>query len=443
MKNQQIDVFKGVAFVYDKLKLVITFPAGTMLTTRENLDIKMETSFLSGGPHVAFPCDALEVVYQNLEAIQTSLGKPNKEFAVVFNVYDTNTEEEVTDIKEAFKKEYNPLEKYINEGYEMRPLPWVYHNIEKYALDANKLEELNILTVDNKDFELEALIDRSKRVFDSILEEAIPNILRKSRVVDHVFVANEFDLDMEDEELVEYIIENNARVYIPFVCYNYEEELNGLVFANRYQNTIEADYDLDDIDCGNADLTYGNSIGYLVEANDGKLSIKMANYASYSTSGQSLVTVIEDMGYFEEIMKEDIKGFMIDLEYRANRTKLVKEAKELILEFEEIINNIGFSLLRDVSINEELATVIATDPNDNVLELELDEVASVYRRFIDGCGPCGGIFEEEIGLRICDIEYDYKKKNKDEFISYVGNLYYAKYRCKEIYHRLEDIECEA
>ena len=105
--------------------------------------------------------------------------------------------------------------------------------------------------------------------------------------------------------------------------------------------------------------------------------------------------------------------------------------------------SIGFSLLRDVSINEELATVIAIDPNDNVLELELDEVASVYRRFIDGCGPCGGIFEEEIDLRICDIEYDYKKKSKDEFISYVGNLYYAKYRCEEIYERLQEIEYEA
>ncbi|MFR8620277.1 MAG: hypothetical protein ACLVEC_05715, partial [Romboutsia timonensis] len=70
-------------------------------------------------------------------------------------------------------------------------------------------------------------------------------------------------------------------------------------------------------------------------------------------------------------------------------------------------------------------------------------VATVYRSIIDGCGPCGGIFEEEIDFRIDDIEDDYKNKSKEEFLNYVGHLYYAKYRCIEIYDRLQDIEDEA
>jgi len=127
---------------------------------------------------------------------------------------------------------------------------------------------------------------------------------------------------------------------------------------------------------------------------------------------------------------------------KANKIKLLNEAKNLILEFEEIVEKIGFSLMRDVSINEEAFIIIATDPNDNILELELDEVATVYRRFIDGCGPCCGMFDEEIDLRIADIEYDYEDKNKEDFINYVGNLYYTKYRCEEIYKRLREIECE-
>ena len=34
-------------------------------------------------------------------------------------------------------------------------------------------------------------------------------------------------------------------------------------------------------------------------------------------------------------------------------------------------------------------------------------------------------------------------KSKEEFLNYVGHLYYAKYRCIEIYDRLKDIEDEA
>ena len=48
-----------------------------------------------------------------------------------------------------------------------------------------------------------------------------------------------------------------------------------------------------------------------------------------------------------------------------------------------------------------------------------------------------------IDFRIDDIEDDYKNKSKEEFLNYVGHLYYAKYRCIEIYDRLQDIEDEA
>ena len=130
-------------------------------------------------------------------------------------------------------------------------------------------------------------------------------------------------------------------------------------------------------------------------------------------------------------MNNQTKDSIQELEYIERRLKLANEAVELIHEFEEIVGKIGFSVMREVSINEEKLTIKAIDPNDNDLELELYEVATVYRSIIDGCGPCGGIFEEEIDFRI------------DEFLNYVGHLYYAKYRCIEIYDRLQDIEDEA
>ena len=141
-------------------------------------------------------------------------------------------------------------------------------------------------------------------------------------------------------------------------------------------------------------------------------------------------------------MNNQIKDSTQELEYIERRLKLANEAVELIHEFEEIVGKIGFSIMREVSINEEKLTIKAIDPNDNDLELELYEVATVYRSIIDGCGPCGGIFEE-IDFRIDDIEDDYKNKSKEELLNYVGHLYYAKYRCIEIYDRLQDIEDEA
>ena len=141
-------------------------------------------------------------------------------------------------------------------------------------------------------------------------------------------------------------------------------------------------------------------------------------------------------------MNNQIKDSTQELEYIERRLKLANEAVELIHEFEELIGHIGYSRLRDASINEYELTIVAIDPNNNILELELYEVASVYRHFIDGYGPCGGIFEEDINFIIDDIENDYKEKSKEEFIKYVGNIYYTKYRCQEIYERLQEIECE-
>ena len=56
---------------------------------------------------------------------------------------------------------------------------------------------------------------------------------------------------------------------------------------------------------------------------------------------------------------------------------------------------------------------------------------------------CSPSFYECLDHTKAELEYDYKKKSKDEFINYVGKLYYAEYRCEEIYKRLQEIEDEA
>ena len=45
-------------------------------------------------------------------------------------------------------------------------------------------------------------------------------------------------------------------------------------------------------------------------------------------------------------------------------------------------------------------------------------------------------------LKINELGYKYKNRDKEEFMNYVGKLYYMKFRCEEIYERLQQIEKE-
>ena len=96
----------------------------------------------------------------------------------------------------------------------------------------------------------------------------------------------------------------------------------------------------------------------------------------------------------------------------------------------------------------------------NKMTLETDDIQQFCGDMLyeDECDWCGlfvirlngtvlvtlktGCTEEDINFIIDDIENDYKEKSKEEFIKYVGNIYYTKYRCQEIYERLQEIECE-
>lgn len=42
-----------------------------------------------------------------------------------------------------------------------------------------------------------------------------------------------------------------------------------------------------------------------------------------------------------------------------------------------------------------------------------------------------------------EVESEYKRMSKEEYIQYVGGLYYMEQRCEEIYVRLQQIEREA
>lgn len=131
---------------------------------------------------------------------------------------------------------------------------------------------------------------------------------------------------------------------------------------------------------------------------------------------------------------------MINLE---KRLALANEAKELIIEFREEEARLGENVLEKISISENGSTIYVIDKYRGEEEYALEGISEIFVTEMRGWGPCSAQFYEAIDMAKCDVEDDYKKMGKEEYIQYVGGLFYMEQRCKEIYVRLEEIEKEA
>ena len=125
------------------------------------------------------------------------------------------------------------------------------------------------------------------------------------------------------------------------------------------------------------------------------------------------------------------------------RLKLANEAKELIVEFRNEESRIAEITLEEISISEDGFTIYVEDDINGKMQYELTEISSIFSSEMRGWGPCSASFYESVSIAQSDAGDEYNNMEKEEFIQYVGGLYYMEYRCEEIYKRLEEIESEA
>ena len=123
--------------------------------------------------------------------------------------------------------------------------------------------------------------------------------------------------------------------------------------------------------------------------------------------------------------------------------KLAEEAKNLIIEFRNESSILGENLLKSIEVSEDGLTFTIDNLYDGVEEFDLTHISSVFQLEMDGWAMCSPSFYECLDHTKADLEWKYKEKSRDEFINYVGQLYYAEYRCEEIYKRLKEIDDEA
>lgn len=125
------------------------------------------------------------------------------------------------------------------------------------------------------------------------------------------------------------------------------------------------------------------------------------------------------------------------------RLKLANEAKDLIIEFREEVARLGENSLEKISVSEDGSIIYVTDTYDGDEEYALEEISSIFTTEMRGWGPCSAQLCEAIDMAKADAEGEYKNMEKDEYIQYVGGLFYMEQRCEEIYIRLKEIEKEA
>lgn len=128
------------------------------------------------------------------------------------------------------------------------------------------------------------------------------------------------------------------------------------------------------------------------------------------------------------------------------RVKLMKEqamANEVIILVKEIIENavlLEGNFFQSIESSDDGSTLLLKDKNNNFLEYSLSEVSSIFSDEIQGLWEIeGNIFDYFEFVKERNNE-KYNTLSKEEFINYIGRLYYLQYRCEEVYRRLRKIE---
>lgn len=125
--------------------------------------------------------------------------------------------------------------------------------------------------------------------------------------------------------------------------------------------------------------------------------------------------------------------------------ELSNEAKNLIMEFyeDQMVLCGGDNVLEYIKSTEDGRQITVRERDCENTEYDLPCIASTLRYTLRGIGPCGSGFYEALDYAKSEVEDEYKNMAKDEYIQYVGSLYYLGERAEEIYARLQEIEKEA
>lgn len=124
------------------------------------------------------------------------------------------------------------------------------------------------------------------------------------------------------------------------------------------------------------------------------------------------------------------------------KIEIARKSVDLIREFFSLEAILGENLCRGIEINKETASIIINDLYEGVLEYDVEKAAIAFEERINGWGPCSSGFYDAIEEEKNCFDYKFSELSKDEFINYVGSIYYTEYRCEEIVKELKELAKE-
>lgn len=124
------------------------------------------------------------------------------------------------------------------------------------------------------------------------------------------------------------------------------------------------------------------------------------------------------------------------------RKNLIDNVISLIREFEGISVDIRETRIKELSIEEDY-TSISYELEGEKLTFPLTQISHIYEIEFEGLGDLAPTFPELVASAKQNIEENFNQMSKEDFIHFVGNIYYADLRCREIYKELKEIELKA
>ena len=124
------------------------------------------------------------------------------------------------------------------------------------------------------------------------------------------------------------------------------------------------------------------------------------------------------------------------------KNKIAKKAADLIREFFSLEAILGENLCKGIEVDNKTASIIINDLYEGILEYDVEKAAMVFDERINGWGPCpSGVYDAIEEEKNC-FDDKFSELSKDEFINYVGSIYYTEYRCEEIVKELKELAKE-
>lgn len=269
----KLEIEYSFGYVFDKSKLIVMCPVGSLEMDSEEYEMEVEVAFLEDGIYDAFSEEDINFANESIEPLKMYLYKPNKIIPFVTNIKNSETKEELPKMLEEFDEEYELKSYYIEKGYKFNDLISTCENIKEFIPNEN-LETLRILKIEKEKFDLEKLINTCNQN----LGENILTKMKKSDLTNRLFV------------------EGNDCSFISFGVYS----------ENKLKIATNEIFENFDFDMG--DLEINKNFGYLVEENEGFYSIKIGS-STKTPNGNFLVQLVDYSGNFKKIMIEFLDNF--------------------------------------------------------------------------------------------------------------------------------------